>query len=659
MNAEPVPSATSQGRTSVLVPAYIALYVALDWISFIQPAGSATTLGITPWNPAAGLSLAALLFRGLPFAPAVFIAAMLASLLFHGWAAPFATVTIAALIAAGYTAGALFLRRLHFSLTLESNRDLLKLLATALVVTMIVAAAVTGTLTLAGLVAIEDASSVFLHFWVGDMIGIAVLTPFLLLLGDAWRFAPERLPSPIEVALQLAAVAAGLWIIFGIESVDHFEYAYVLFLPLIWVALRAGLAGASWGILTTQIGLIVAIQLKGFDADIMTQFQLLMLAVAFSGLLLGSVVDERRRAEASLRDSEARLQSVLNTAPDGILTFEETGIITSANPAAKRMFFGGNAPPPDTHVQTLLPGLRIDETEGGNELIAHRLDGTPFVSEVAIGRTPGGQRDLSVCVVRDVSERKRAEAWLKEHEAALAHATRLNATGEMAAALAHELNQPLTALIGFARACQGLLQSDLDANARATATDLIDKAVRQALRAGEIIRSTREFIGRGDTHFTRVEISQIFREVLDLVRAEAGLRKVNFVVRFDKNTPPVFADAIQIEQVIINLVRNSMEAMNRSDQTVREIALSASVDPEQPGFLEICVRDIGPGFPPEIADRLFEPFATTKSTGMGLGLAISRSIVESHGGQIRAVPSAKGAEIRFTVPLYTDGGRDA
>src|SRR4029450_8325053 len=122
---------------------------------------------------------------------------------------------------------------------------------------------------------------------------------------------------------------------------------------------------------------------------------------------------------------------------------------------------------------------------------------------------------------------------------------------------------------------------------------------------------------------------------------------------FEKNAPPVFADAIQVEQVIINLIRNSMEAMSRAGTELREIALSAAVDPAQPGFLEVRVRDTGPGFPPEIADRLFKPFATSKDSGMGLGLAISRSIVESHGGQIRAVrsPPGQGAEIRFTLPL--------
>ncbi|HEX2114836.1 MAG TPA: ATP-binding protein [Alphaproteobacteria bacterium] len=652
-------------RASLHVYAYVALYVALDWVSLIQPSSGSIALGITPWNPAAGLSFVALLLRGVSFAPVVFGAVVLANLLFHGFSvAPVVTVAVAAIIAGGYAGAAFLLRhRLQFSARLQSNADILKLLACTLVATMVVAAAVVATLVASGILTRAEGPSVFLHFWVGDMIGIAVLTPFILLVLDpARRFVPKGWRAAAEMALQLSAIGLGLWVIFGVEPIDHFEYSYVLFLPLIWMALRWGLAGATWGVLGTQIGLILAIQLKGFDATVMTQFQLLMLAVAVSQLLLGSSVDERRRAEASLRDSEARLQSVLRTAPDAILTYDEDGSVTSANPAAEQMFFGGKPAPPGINIHALMPGLRVDEGDaGGNEMIAQRLDGTSFVSEVAIGSAPVGERSLSVCVVRDVTERKQAEAWLKEHESELAHATRLTATGEMAAALAHELNQPLTALIGFARACQTVLRGDADASAKKSASRLIDEAVRQALRAGDIIRSTREFVGRGDTHFTRVEVAEIFKAVLDLVRAEAGLNGVSFVVRFDKNVPPVFADAIQIEQVIINLIRNSMEAMNRAGTELREISLSAALEPEQPGFLEIRIRDTGPGFPPEIADRLFKPFATTKESGMGLGLAISRSLVESHGGQIRALPSrpGEGAEMRFTLPLYTEETRDS
>ena len=652
-------------RTTLIAYLYVALYVVLDWLSLIQPAGEAIALGITPWNPPAGLSLAALLLRGISFLPVVFGAVVIANVMFHGVSvSPAVMIAIAATISAGYAAAAFALtRRFRSSPALASNADLLKLLATALVATMMVAATATAILTASAILPADAAPGVFLHFWVGDMIGIAVFTPFLLLLfTPGRRFVPETVRAQAEFALQLATIALGLWIIFGLETANHFEYAYVLFLPLIWIALRAGLAGATWGILATQLGLIAAIQLKGFDTAVMAQFQLLMLTVAVSGLLLGSIVDERRRAESSLRSSEARLQSVLSTAPDAILTYDQTGAVSSANQAAERMFFAGRKPPPDTNIHALLPGLRGDAADGsGSEMTAQRLGGGAFPAEVAIGSAPSGDHALSVCVVRDISERKQAEAWLKEHEAALAHAARLTATGEMAAALAHELNQPLTALIGFARACQTVLQGDGPTEVHTSASRLIDQTVAQALRAGDIIRSTREFVQRGDTHFTRVEVSQIFKAVLDLVRAEAGLNGVGFVVRFEKATPPVFADAIQVEQVIINLVRNSMEAMSRAGNGVREVTLSAALEPAHPGFLEIRVRDTGPGFPAEIADRLFKPFATTSASGMGLGLAISRTIVESHGGVIWAVPHAEGhgAEIRFTLPLYADAADES
>src|SRR5258708_31715726 len=187
--------------------------------------------------------------------------------------------------------------------------------------------------------------TVTLRYWVGDVIGIAVLTPFLLLLMDRERrLAVRQSWSAIEAVLQLTVIALALWIMFGREQLQHFEFSYLLFLPLIWIALRGGLMGATWGIVATQVGLIVATQIKGFDAYVVTQDQLLMLAVAVTGLLLGIVVEERRRADAALR-------------------------------------------------------------------------------------------------------------WAKKHEAELAQAARLTTTGEMAAAIAHELNQPLTSAISYAVFC--------------------------------------------------------------------------------------------------------------------------------------------------------------------------------------------------------------
>ena len=382
------------------------------------------------------------------------------------------------------------------------------------------------------------------------MIGIAVLTPYLLMMADPERRSRAlQHPNWTEYVLQLAAIALGLWIMFGREPTNHFEYSYVLFLPLIWIALRSGLMGATWGIVATQIGLVAAIQLKGYGADILAQFQLLMLAVAVTGLILGAAVDERQRAELRLR----------------------------------------------------------------------------------------------------------------EHGAELAQAARLTTTGELAASLAHELNQPLTALIGFARACQTILRSPgaAEANARTEAATLIDRAVQQATRAAEIIRTTRELLRGGNVPREDVSPELIIKAAIDLMRADAVRHYVRVAARVEPITPRVFADPIQIEQVLLNLLRNGIEAISLANPPLREIEVTASRAADS-RMVEFAVRDTGPGISPEIGGRLFQPFASTKLTGMGLGLSISRSIIEAHGGRIWAMPAraGAGAEIRFTVPVFMEEGND-
>jgi two-component system sensor kinase FixL len=225
----------------------------------------------------------------------------------------------------------------------------------------------------------------------------------------------------------------------------------------------------------------------------------------------------------------------------------------------------------------------------------------------------------------------------------------------MAAGLAHELNQPLAAAISFARACEEVLKAPPEqaAAARGQAVELIGETVQQALRAGEIIRRTREFLRRGDLRPRAIGVAELFKMTLDLVRTELSLQRVAVTTAIAHGLPPVFVDAIQIEQVILNLLRNSMEEMARAGGA-RQIALSAG--PAGDGMVEIAVADSGPGIPRELADRLFTPFATTKEGGMGLGLSISRSIIEAHGGQIRAEAkeAGAGAEIRFTLPAYSE-----
>jgi C4-dicarboxylate-specific signal transduction histidine kinase len=268
-----------------------------------------------------------------------------------------------------------------------------------------------------------------------------------------------------------------------------------------------------------------------------------------------------------------------------------------------------------------------------------------------------GARSVRVAVVRDVTARKQAEALIEAREAELAEAARLTTTGEMAAALAHELNQPLTSLIGFVRACQALLQSPAGGGeaARGKASELIERAVQQAMRAGDIIRGAREFFRRGDMRRERIEAAETFRAVQELARAHAVQRRVKLAFSAPDGLPPLLIEPVQVQQALLNLVRNAVEAIALADSPRREVETTARPAPDDASFVEIAVRDTGPGFAPEAASRLFTPFMTTTETGMGLGLAIARSIVEAHGGRIwLASGGAGGAEIRFTLPIWSE-----
>jgi PAS domain S-box-containing protein len=648
------------GRLRFVVAIYIALYVVLDWASLID---RSSPLGITPWNPPAGLSFALLLRFGWRFAPAVFVAVMLSDFVVREVrTAPWALPLVAALIAGGYAAAADLLRRkVRVSPALDRRNDLVALLGGALAAASAIAPAVIAVFCAAGLLAWREFAELALRFWVGDVLGIVVLAPFLLLTfaeGRRWH-ALARHETAIEYGLQLAAIGAGLWIIFGLERANHFEFSYVLFLPLIWIALRDGLIGAAWGIVATQVGVIVAIQLKGFDTETVTQFQFLMLAVATTGFFLGSVVDQRRRAERDLRDSEARLQTVVSTAPDGILTYEQGGRITSANRAATAMFGAGQRALTGTPLAGVLPHIAAGSAPGTTETTAQRTDGSAFTAEVSVGHADLEGRTLNVAVVRDVSDRERAEAALKQHELRLAHAARLTAAGEMAAGLAHELNQPLAAAISFARACEDVLKAPPErlAEVRGEASALIGEAVQQALRAGEIVRRTREFLRRGELRPRAIGVAELFKAVIGLARSEISIQRVAVSIDIAPGLPPVFADPIQIEQVLLNLLRNGVEEMVRAGSAERRIALSAR-PAEAAAMIEFAVADSGPGIPAEMERRIFTPFATAKESGMGLGLSLSRSIIESHGGRIWFVAKAPGtgAEFRFTLPTRAEGG---
>ena len=366
-------------------------------------------------------------------------------------------------------------------------------------------------------------------------------------------------------------------------------------------------------------------------------------------------------AERALRDSEAHLRSVLETVPDAIIVIDDRGLIQSFSPAAERLFGYTSDKVIGQNVKMLMPQPYRDEHDGyldryrrtgerriigiGRVVLGRRADGSTFPMELAVGEINLEGRRIFTGFVRDITERQVARERLQELQSELLRASRLSAMGQMASALAHELNQPLTAIINYVQATRRMIGN---ANvSRERLEETMDKAIAQASRAGEIIHRMRQFLQKGETERQPEAINQVLEEASAL--ALVGAKESGVVVRMELGTdlPPVMIDRIQIQQVILNLIRNSIEAM----QSVTRRELRIATGRTDSDMVETIFIDTGPGLAPEIAAQLFQPFVTTKEKGMGLGLSICRSIIDAHGGKIWAMPNPDGGvTFSFTLP---------
>jgi two-component system sensor kinase FixL len=280
-------------------------------------------------------------------------------------------------------------------------------------------------------------------------------------------------------------------------------------------------------------------------------------------------------------------------------------------------------------------------------VVGERKDGSTFPMELSVGEMRSGNKRYFTGFIRDLTERQQTEARLQELQAELVHISRLTAMGEMASALAHELNQPLSAIANYLKGSHRLIAGRSDSESERI-KGALEKAADQALRAGEIIRRLRDFVARGETETQVESMTKLIEEASAL--ALVGAKQHGVRVRFDLDAAVdlVMVDKVQIQQVLLNLMRNAIEAMADAESPRRELVVATS--PVNGGLVETSVSDTGPGVAPEIAAQLFQPFITTKRQGMGVGLSISRTIIEAHGGQIRVEPNpGGGAVFRFTL----------
>lgn len=519
------------GSTAMFVLA-LGFYVLLDWVTF-TPAFAPH--GIAPWNPPIGLAVAVVLCNGLKFTPLLFIAPLIDEIAVR--APPYAwhiSAIKAMITGVGYALVIGCIRRGRKGFEHLASRELAWVLGLLCAGALLVALAHGAVLAASGLLFERHYAAAALRYWIGEVIGILVVVPFVLFV---WlrRWLP---PPRLEVPLQVGAIALAIVIVFGLDGQTRLHFSYALFLPVMWTAMRYGLAGAAAALLLTQIGIMLALHLTGDHPSHVPAFQALMAALAMSGLAIGVLIEERNQIE---------------------------------------------------------------------------------------------QRLLS-------------------QQAALGRAGRIGALGELTTSIAHELNQPLAAGANFNRITLKALAADPpDVSA---ATDSGQHTLLQIERAAQIIRRLRDFIQVGRLEIADHDLPALLHESIALagLARDGGDGEPEVVI--EGRLPKVSIDALQITQVLINLLRNSSEAIKAAGREPGIVVTARRVDRQ----VEVEVRDNGCGFPEDFDLQNGAMLASSKPGGFGIGLQLCQSIVRSHGGAMRVGPrSPDGAMVAFTLPAA--GGR--
>jgi len=540
-----VPQLANAITSGLLMAGAIIGYVLLEWLSFIHEYKG---VPITPWNPGLGLILAFMILFGARFAVVLFTGAVIAEVAVLRSSLPWTVILgIAGIITIGYGLVAKLARdNLHLDAGLNRLRDVAVLLISGLLGALLVAVFICLLLLVDEALDLGDVLIAAGPLLIGDVIGIAVMTPLTLRLALHQRPLLDRISLWIvpELVLFVAVVITTLWIILVAAGPNGSKLFYLLFLPVVVAAARHGLDGGCVALAITQLGLVGLLHQYGYDASAFTEFQLLMLVLSATGLTVGVVVTERQHAFAAKRAVEARLAT------------------------------------------------------------------------------------------------KEAEA---------VQAARFNLVSGTAAALAHEINQPMTAARALARSAQQLLRGP-DADLARADTNLTN-LISQIDHVGGVVRHMREFLRRGRPHFSTIDVRNLLEGALALAATQLAANTITVALDARDDLPLIEGDAVQLQEVILNLLRNAAEAIVGAKKADGRITvLARNVD--TPARIEVSVADNGPGIAAAVQERLFHPLTTSKSDGLGLGLSIAASIIEAHGGRIWLAATEPGAtDFRFTLPL--------
>ena len=506
------------------------------------------------------------------------------------------------------------------------------------------------------------------------MINIAARSPNVVLI-QLSRFRNILGGHGLAYVLALLLVA-GAFALVALAG-PGFNTPYLFLIPGVLIS---GIVG-GWGpgLLATFLSLACHLYLTGeyssffsvssstFAVDLARAltFTALGIGISWFGERLGASWLQSAHSAREAAAREAHVQSILNTVPDAMIVIDERGIMQSFSAAAERLFgyapkevIGKNikimmpSPYRENHDSYLDRYLQTGERRIigiGRVVVGERKDGSTFPMELAVGEMKSGDQRYFTGFIRDLTERQKTEARLQELQSELVHISRLTAMGEMASTLAHELNQPLSAIANYMKGSRRLLEGSTDEQS-GIIRDAMDSAAEQAMRAGQIIRRLRDFVSRGETERRVESIAKLIEEASALALVGSKDQGIRVRFQFSRSNDLTLVDKVQIQQVMLNLIRNALEAMQDTDR--RELVLSTDLVDDD--MLMISVTDTGAGIASEIAEQLFQPFVTTKRQGMGVGLSISRTIIEAHGGKIWVEANPTGGTIfRFTVRAVT------
>jgi two-component system sensor kinase FixL len=361
--------------------------------------------------------------------------------------------------------------------------------------------------------------------------------------------------------------------------------------------------------------------------------------------------------------SEAHLRSILATVPDAMIIIDELGIILSVSAAAEKLFGYTETEVAGENVSMLMPSPDRERHDGylrnyretgvrkiigiGRVTTARHRDGNTFPIELSIGEAWVDGTRVFTGFIHDITARQEAQLRFRDLQAELAHVGRLSELGTLASSLAHELNQPLTAIASYCQGAADLLEGEPGPEKLEIAREALRDTAGQAIRAGQIVKRMRDFLSHGESEHRLESLAKLITEANALALVGSREHGIETQVHLDTAADEVFVDRIQIQQVLVNLIRNAIEAMMSSP--VRVLTIATKVEA---GNAAVLVEDTGSGISDTLAPQLFQPFVTSKQSGMGIGLSICRTIVEAHGGRIWFEPgSDRGTIFRFTLPL--------